>query len=97
MTTSLRQVDRGRCKHTWKRGYPQIKNIQYIHINQKEHKHNTKENQTTKGKRKGQKKKYKLNRETRFKMTINTSLSIITLNVNEPNAPIKKYWMADWI
>ena len=35
--------------------------------------------------------------ETRFKMAINTYLSIITLNVNGLNAPIKRHRVADWI
>ena len=52
----------------------------------REHKYNTKENhQTTKGKtkeKKGKKKKYKINRKTNFKMSINTYVSVITLNVN---------------
>ena len=51
----------------------------------REHKCNTKENhQTTKGKmkKKGTKKKCKINWKTWFKMAINTYLSIITLNVN---------------
>ena len=37
------------------------------------------------------------NRKTRFKMTISTYLSIITLNVNELNALIKRHRVADWI
>ena len=37
------------------------------------------------------KKKYKSNRKTRFKMAINTYLSIITLYVNGVNAPIKRH------
>jgi len=36
------------------------------------------------------KKKYKINGKTQFKMAINMYLLIITLNVNELNAPIKK-------
>ena len=50
---------------------------------QKELKHNTKENhQTTKGKTKKEKgtKNYQINWKTRFKMAVNTNLSIITLN-----------------
>ena len=43
------------------------------------------------------KKQNKINRKTRFKMAINTYLSIITLNVNGLNAPIKRYRVADWI
>ena len=59
----------------------------------RELKHNRKENhQTTmeKQKQKGTKKKYKINWKTMFKMAINTYLSIITLNVNGLNAPIKR-------
>ena len=59
----------------------------------REHKHNTKENhQTTKGKtkKKGTKKKYKIKGKTKFKMAINTYLSIITLNVNGLNTSIKR-------
>ena len=36
-------------------------------------------------------------RKTRFKMAINTHLSIITLNVNGLNAPIERHRVADWI
>ena len=42
-------------------------------------------------------KKYKINKKTRFKMAINTYLSIITLNVSGQNASIKIYRVADWI
>ena len=35
--------------------------------------------------------------ENRFKMAINTYLSIIILNVNGLNAPIKRHRVADWI
>ena len=35
------------------------------------------------------------NWKTRIKMAINTYLSIITLNVNGPNAPLKRHSMAD--
>ena len=40
---------------------------------------------------------HRINWKTRFKMTINNLLSIVTLNVNVPNAPIKRYRVADWI
>jgi len=30
-------------------------------------------------------------------MAVNTCLSVITLNVNGPNAPIKRHRVADWI
>ena len=62
----------------------------------RERNYNTEENhQTTKGKTKRTKKKYKINGKTRFKMAINTYLSIITLNVNGLNAPIKTHRVAD--
>ena len=41
--------------------------------------------------------KYRINWKTRLKMAINTYLSIITLNVNELNAPIKRHRVTDWI
>ena len=67
----------------------------------REHKCNIKENHhTTKVKTKGKErnnKKENINWKTRFKMAINTYLSIITLNVNETNAPIKKLRVADWL
>ena len=47
--------------------------------------------------KKGTKKTSKINWKTRFKMAINTYLSIITLNVNGLNAPIKRHKAADWI
>lgn len=52
----------------------------------KEHKHNTKENQPT-AKWKRTRKKHKINGKSRFKMTINTGLSIITLNASGLNVP----------
>ena len=48
-------------------------------------------------KKKDRKEKHRINWKTRFKMAINTYLSIITLNVNGLNAPIKKHRVADWI
>ena len=42
------------------------------------------------------KKKYKNNQKTSNKMAINTYLSIITLNVNQLNAPIKRHRVAEW-
>ena len=48
-------------------------------------------------KNKGTKKKHRINWKTRFKMAINTYASIIILNVNGLNAPIKRYRVADWI
>ena len=38
-----------------------------------------------------------MNWKIRFKMTLNTYLSIITLNVSGLNAPIKGHRVADWI
>ena len=56
----------------------------------------TKENyKTTKGKSK--RKNYKINWKTRFRMAINTYLSIFTLNINGLNVPIKRHRVADWI
>ena len=40
---------------------------------------------------------HRINWNTRFKMAINNHLSIITLNVNGLNAPIKGHRVADWI
>ena len=66
----------------------------------KEHKHITKENyQTTREKKKKNKwtENYKNIWKTSNKMAISTYLLIITLNVNELNAPIKRYRVAEWI
>ena len=46
---------------------------------------------------KGRKDKHRVNWKTRFKMAINTYLSIITLNVNGLNAPIKRHRVAHWM
>ena len=54
-------------------------------------------NHKRKKKKKGTKKEYKINWKTRFKMAINTYLSIIVLNVSGINAPIKRHRVADWI
>ena len=43
------------------------------------------------------KKKYKINWKIRFKMAINTYLSIITLYVNGQNVPIEIHGVTDWI
>ena len=40
---------------------------------------------------------HRINWKMRFKMVINKHLSIITLNVNGLNVPIKRHRMADWI
>ena len=47
--------------------------------------------------KKGKEEKKKNNWKTRFKMAINTYLSIITLNVNGLNAPIKRHRVAECI
>ena len=48
-------------------------------------------------KKKRRKEKHRINWKTRFKMAINTYLSIITLNVSGLNAPVKRHRVADWI
>ena len=55
--------------------------------------------QPKKKKKKKEKKKEKkrINWKSRFKMATNTYLSIITLNINGLNAPIKRHREADWI
>ena len=40
---------------------------------------------------------YRINWNTSFKMAINNHLSIITLNVNGLNAPVKRHRVAEWI
>ena len=40
---------------------------------------------------------HRINWKTRFKMAINNHLSIITLNVNGLNPPIKRHKVAEWI
>ena len=50
-----------------------------------------------KEKKKGGKEKYRLNQETRFKMAVNTHLSIIALNVKRLNVPTKSHRVVDWI
>ena len=63
-------------------------------LKRKVHKNKINENHPTKKRRN---EKHRINWKTRFKMAINTYLSIITLNVNGLNALIKKHRMADWI
>ena len=41
--------------------------------------------------------KHRVNWKTRFKMAINTYLSLIALNVNVLKAPIKRHIVADWL
>ena len=70
-------------------------------LRRKKQKHNIKENhQTTREetkRRNQQRRNYKNNQKTSNKMAIITCLSIITLNVNGLNAPIKRHTVADWI
>ena len=67
----------------------------------KELKYNTKKKSSNhkrkNKKKKGTEKKYKFNWKTRFKIVINTYISVITLNVNGLNDPIKRQTVADWI
>ena len=46
---------------------------------------------------KGKKERHGLKWKTRFKMAVNTYLSIITSNVNGLYAPINRHRQADWI
>ena len=63
-------------------------------LKRKVFKHKINENHPTK---KRKKRESSINWKTRFKMAINTYLSIITLNVNGLNAPIKRHRVADLI
>ena len=70
------------------------KSVTDTHTQRKESKHNTKNShQTTKEQKK---KKQKRTAKT-IKMAIRTYISIITLNVNSLNAPIKRHRVAEWI
>ena len=60
-------------------------------------KHPIKKKKKKERKKKRRKEKHRINWKTRFKMAINTYLSIITLNVNGLNAPIKRHRVAFWI
>ena len=53
--------------------------------------------QLPKKEKKGTVEKHRINGKRRFKMAINTYLSVITLNVNELNPPIKRHRVADQI
>ena len=48
-------------------------------------------------KKKGIMENHRINCKTKFKMSINNHLAILTLNVNGLNAPIKRHRVADWI
>ena len=47
--------------------------------------------------KKGRKKKHRINWKTKFKMAVNTYLSIIALNISGPNAPIKRHKVTDCV
>ena len=65
----------------------------------KEHKHTTKENhQTKKEEAKRRNEQRKTTKTTRKQVIIiSTNLSIITLNINGLNGPIKRHGVGDWI
>ena len=67
-------------------------------LERKEDKHTSNKNhQTTREETKGRtEKNYGINWKTSNKMAISTYLSIISLNVNRLNAPIKRHRVADW-
>ena len=48
-------------------------------------------------KKKGRMENHRINWKMRFKMAINNHLSIITLNVNGLNAPMKRQRVVEWI
>ena len=50
-----------------------------------------------KKKKKGRIENHRINWKMEFKMAINKHISILTLNVNGLNAPIKRRTVADWI
>ena len=67
-------------------------------MERKERKHKTKENHPTiTGDKKKKKKDYKNAHKTSNKMSVSTYCSIITLNVNELNAPNKRHRVGDSI
>lgn len=67
----------------------------------KESKSITKESQQTVRRRQQEKKatenNYKNNHKTRNKMAVSRYLSLITLNVNGLNTPIKRHKVIEWI
>ena len=66
-------------------------NKQQINKKQKRgYKHKIKGNHQITKKEKGKKGKHRINRKTRFEMAIK-HMSIITLNVNGQNAPVKRH------
>ena len=65
--------------------------IDIQNLETKEHKHNTKKIIKPQGNTKRRRKELRRTTETNNKMTLSTYLSIITLNVNGLNAPIKRH------
>ena len=62
------------------------------------HKHSTKDShQVTRERNKRRRKKQKRTPKTINKMAISIYLSVITLNVNRLNVPIKRHRVAEWI
>ena len=87
----------------YRKGLTNLKNRATTNQNQRLHsqklkrkvlKHKINGKYPTKEKRK---EKYRINQKTRFKMAINTYLSVITLNVKGLNAPVKRHRVPDWI
>ena len=67
-------------------------------LKRREHNNKIKGNYPTKKKtKKGTKERHRINWETKFKMAMNTYLSVITFNINGLDAPIKRPRVADWI
>ena len=69
-------------------------NVTFTKLKRKVPKHKINGNRPTK-KRKEERRNIESTGKTKFKMEINTYLSIITLNVNGLNAPIKRHKVAD--
>ena len=70
-------------------------------LDRKKHKHTTKENPQNireEAKRRIKtEKNYKSKQKTNNKMSVNTYLLVITLNINELNGPVKRHMVADWM
>ena len=64
-------------------------------LKRREHKHKIKGNHQITKRKTGTKKKQRIYWKTRFEMAINTYVSIITLNVNGLNTPIKRHKVLD--
>ena len=78
-----------------------MENIQQSHKNQKEKNTSIIQRETIKPQKKKQKERNKEIQsqweKLRFRIVMNTYLLMITLNVNELNAPSKRHRMAGWI